>query len=36
MMRVAYTGKPMSPADMDRGNHTRGRSCTQWSMNMHL
>ena len=27
MMHVAYTRKPMSLTDMDRGNHTYGRSC---------
>ena len=28
MMHVAYTGKPMSLADIDMGNHTHDKSCT--------
>ena len=27
MMHVTYTRKPMSLTDMDKGNHTYGRSC---------
>lgn len=36
MMRVAHIEKLMSLANMDTSNHTHGRLCIQWSMNIHL